>query len=94
MAKSHKAKFKKQTHFGGNLKTLLISKLSLGERPANEKYNEGSIKFHIRHVKLRHRISPPVVERTGPNTFRVIDGWHRLKALQKLRIRKAKVEVV
>ncbi len=87
-------RFKKETHFGGNLKTIPISRIETKERALKDPYDKASIRFALHHIKVGHKLSPPVVEKTGENHYRVVDGLHRLLALKRSGAKKAKVEIV
>ena len=93
MVKRYKPKFKNETSFGGTKHTIFLSRIRLGKRPANKKYNESSVTYHKNQIKHRKRIKLPVVEKLKSG-YRIVDGWHRLKAMKALRIRKSRVEVV
>ena len=89
-----KPRFKKETHFGGILKTVLFSRIKGDERKLTSDYDKASIRFALHHIKVGHRVSPPVVEKIGENRYRVVDGSHRLIALKRSGVKKGKVEVV
>jgi hypothetical protein len=89
-----KVGFKKETHFGGKLQNVFISRIKGDERKLNTPYDKASIRFALHHLKVGHRVSPPVVEKLGKNKYRVVDGSHRLIALKRFGVKKARVEVV
>ena len=87
-----KIRFKKETHFGGRLQNISVRKIRERQK-LNTSYDRSSIRFALHHLKVGHRISPPVVERIGRSNYRVVDGSHRLMALRRYGAKRIRVEV-